>query len=103
VQKTLVMDDLVELRGQLGVDRGDRLVDRARQVAVERDGADQRLLDQRLDQFLGAVGLGLLGRRDDLFQEPGGNRFGRGRGGFGSNPDVGNGSALLLFEAQLTR
>jgi hypothetical protein len=104
VQKAFVVNDLVELGRQLGVDRGDRLVDGARQIAIERDRADQRLLDQRLDEFLGTVGLGLLGRRDDLFEEAAGDRLGSGgRGGFGSNLEVGNGSALLLVEAQLTR
>jgi len=61
------MHDLVQLRRHLAVDRGDRPVERARQVFVERDGSAQRLFDQRLDQFLGAVGLGLLGCGDDLF------------------------------------
>lgn len=61
------MGDLVELRGKLGVDRGDRPVNRARQVAIEGDRANQSLLDQRLDEFVSAVGLGLLGCRDDLF------------------------------------
>jgi len=54
--------DLVELLREPGIDRGDRLVDRARQVAVERDRAGQCLLDQGLDEFLGPIGLGLLGR-----------------------------------------
>jgi hypothetical protein len=62
-----VVHDLVELGGKPGVDRLDCLVDRARQIAVEGDRADQGLLDQRLDEFMSAVRLGLLGCRDDLF------------------------------------
>jgi hypothetical protein len=50
------MNDFVELRGQLGVDSRDRLVDRARQVAVEGDRPGKRLFDQCLDKVLGAVG-----------------------------------------------
>jgi hypothetical protein len=94
--------NLVELRGKPGVDRRDRLVNRARQIAIEGDRANQGLLDQRLDEFLGAVGLGLLGGRDDLFEQSGGDRRfgGSGRGGFGRNPEVGNGSALLFVEPQ---
>ena len=64
-----MVHDRVELLGQLRVDRGDRLVDGARQVAVEGDGARQGLLDQRLDQILGAIGLGLLGGADDLIEQ----------------------------------
>ena len=59
----------VELFGQLAVDRRDRAFEGAREALVERDGAGQRLLDQILDQVLGLVGCGLLGRGDDLIEE----------------------------------
>lgn len=95
---------LVELRGELGVKCGNRLVDRPRQVAVEGDGARKRLFNQRLDEFLRPIGLGLLGCRDDLFEKTAGS------GGFGNSRrrrrrdiGIGNGSALLLVEPQLTR
>ena len=45
------------------------LVEGARQVLVERDGAGERLLDQVLHQILRLVGRGLLGRGDDLIEE----------------------------------
>ena len=64
-----IVHDDVELLRQLGVDRRDRLVEGARQVAVERDRAGQGLLDQRLDQLLGTVGLRLLGVGNDLVEE----------------------------------
>jgi hypothetical protein len=90
-----VVHDLVELGRQRCVDCRDRLLDRTREVAVERDRAGQRLLDQRLDEFLGAVGLGLPGRRNDLIEKPGtGSGFGGGRGGRGGK--IGNCSALLF-------
>jgi hypothetical protein len=98
------MHHLVELGGEPRIDRLDRLVDRARQVAVKGDRADQRLLDQGLDQLLGTVGLGLLGCGDDLFEEATSDRrFRDGRGGGGRNVEVGNGSALLFAEAKLAR
>jgi hypothetical protein len=99
-----VVHDLVELRGKPGIDRLDCLVDRARQVAVEGDRADQGLLDQRLDEFLGAVRLGLFGCGDDLYQEAAGQRrFRDSRGGIGRKLEIGNGSALLFVEAKLAR
>jgi len=55
-EEILVVHDLVELRGQLASDRGDRPVEGAGQVLVEGHGAGERLLDQRLDQFLGRSG-----------------------------------------------
>ena len=71
------MHDRVELLGQLAIDRGDRAVEGARQVLVERDGAGERLLDQVLHQILRLIGRGLLGRCDDLIEE------GNALGGFG--------------------
>ena len=64
-----MVHDRVELFGQLAVDRRDRAFDRPRDVLVERDGAGERLLDQVLDQVLGLIGCGLLGRGDDLIEE----------------------------------
>ena len=39
------------------------------QVAVEGDGTAERLLDQRPDQVLGTIRLGLLGGGDDLVEQ----------------------------------
>jgi hypothetical protein len=90
-----VVHDFVELDRQRCVNRRDRLLDRAREIAVERDRAGQRLLDQRLDEFLGAVRLGLLGRRNDLIEKAGdGSGFSGGGGGRGGK--IGNCSALLF-------
>jgi len=76
--------DLVELRRQSGVNRGDGPVDRPRQIAVKRNRAGQRLLDKRFDELLSAIGFGLLGSGDDLLQQAAGEdglRGGRsGRG-----------------------
>jgi hypothetical protein len=91
-----VVHDLVELRRQRCVDRRDRLLDRARKVAVERDRAGQRLLDQRLDEFLGAVRLRLFGRRYDLIEKSGDGSGVSGRGGAGRGGKIGNCSALLF-------
>ena len=99
LQKARVVHDLVELGRQRGVDRRDRLLDRAREVAVERDRAGQRLLDQRLDEFLGAVRLGLLGRRNDLIEKSG-DRSGFSGGGGGRGGKIGNCSALLFGDAK---
>jgi hypothetical protein len=80
-----MMHDLVELSGELGVDRRDGAIDRARQIAVKRDRAGERLLDQCLDEFLCSVGFGLPGCRNDLVKEAGRfRRFGGCRAGFGS-------------------
>ena len=65
------MNDGVELGRELLIDGSDRAINRARQAPVEGDRAGKRLLDERLDEFLGAVGLGLLGCSDDLFEKPG--------------------------------
>ncbi len=62
------MHDGVKLRRQFGVDRRDGFVEGAGEVTVERDRAGQRLLDERLDQVLGAIRLGLLGVGDDLVE-----------------------------------
>ena len=51
-----VMHDGIELRRHLRVDRRDRLVEGAREIAVESDRAGQRLLDEVLDEVLGAIG-----------------------------------------------
>ena len=97
-----MVNDLVQLRRQSRIERGDRTVDRARQIAVESDGTGQRLLDQRLDEVLSTVRFGLLGRRDDLFEDTGaGGCRSLGGGGFGSELGVGNGLALLFVEAEL--
>jgi hypothetical protein len=94
-----VVHDLVELGRQCRVDIRDRLLDRAREVAVERDRAGQRLLDQRLDEFLGAVRLGLLGRRNDLIEKSGDRSGFSGREG-GRGGKIGNCSALLFGDAK---
>jgi hypothetical protein len=90
-----VVHDLVELGRQRRVDRGDRLLDCTREVAVERNRAGQGLLDQRLDEFLGTIRLGLPGRRNDLIEKSGG-RSGFSGGGGGRGGKIGNGSALLF-------
>jgi hypothetical protein len=94
------MNDRIELGRELLIDRGNRAVDCPRQVAVEGDGAGERLLDERLDELLSAVGLGLPGGGDDLLEQP--RSLDRRGAGFGSDPGLGNGSALLLVEAELT-
>jgi hypothetical protein len=97
------MHHLVELRRQACVDGGNRLVDRPRQVAIEGDRAGQRLLDERLDEILRPVGLGLFGCRDDLLEQTGADGgFGCSRGGFRRKVGIRNGSALLLVEPQFT-
>jgi len=101
LQKTGIVHHLVQLSRQLGVDRGNRLIDRARQVAVEGDRASQRLLDQGLDELLSAIGFGLLRCRDDLLEQATGqDGFRGGRGSRGLCVEVGNGSALLLAEPE---
>lgn len=99
------MDDLVELRRQLGIERSDRAIDGPRQVSVKGDRAGQRLLDERLDQFLGAVRLGLFGGRNNLLKKAwgfGGSRC-RCAARFGCNFGVRNGLALLLADPELAR
>ena len=96
------MHDFVELSGQHAVAGRDRAFESASQIAVEGDSAGERLLDQGLDELLGAVGLGLFGGRDHLLQQADGCRF-RGAAGSASNIEIGNGSALLFAEPQLTR
>jgi hypothetical protein len=99
-----MVNDLVELRREPGVDRRDRLVNRARQVAVEGDGPGERLLDERFDEFLGAIRLGLLGRRNDLFQKPARDSgVGDGRSGVRRGMEIGNGSALPFVEPKFAR
>jgi hypothetical protein len=66
-----VVNDGIELGGKLLVDGGDRAVECALQGAVERDRTGKRLLDERLDKFLGTVRLGLFGGGDDLLKEAG--------------------------------
>ena len=83
------------------IDRGDRAVECALQGPVESNCTGKRLLNQRLDKFLGTVWLGLFGGGDDLLKEAG--TFCRRSAAFGSDPRLGNGLALLLFEAELTR
>jgi hypothetical protein len=98
------MDDFVKLHRQLRVECGNRPVDRARQIAIERDRAGERLFDQRFNQILGAIGLGLLGCGDDLFEQPAGRRgVRRCRRATWRKVQVGNGSALLLIEPQFAR
>jgi hypothetical protein len=96
-----VVNDGIELGRKLLVDRGDRAVECALQGAVESDRTGKRLLDERLDEFLGTVWLGLFGGGDDLLKEAG--AFCRRSAGFGSDPRLGNGLALLLFDPELTR
>jgi hypothetical protein len=93
-----VVHDLVELGRQRCVDRRDCLLDRAREIAVERNRAGQRLLDQRLDEFLGTVRFGLPGRRNDLVKKS--RRSGFGGGGGGRGGKIGNCSALLFGDAK---
>ncbi len=71
LEELRIVHDRVELLRQLGVDRLDGLVERPREVAIEGDGAGQRLLDERLDELLGAIGFGLLGVGDDLIEQTG--------------------------------
>ena len=78
------------------------MLERAGQIAIEGDRAGKRLLDQGLDEFLGAVGFGLFGGRNHLLQQAGRGRF-RGGAGSASNIEIRNGSALLFAEPQLTR
>jgi len=79
------MHHLVELRGQLGVNRRNCAIDRARKVAVKSDRASERLLDQRFDEFLRTVRFGLSGRGNNLVEEAGGfGSFGNRSAGFGS-------------------
>jgi hypothetical protein len=93
-----MVHDRVQLLGELLVDRCDGAVEGLRQAALERYRAAERLFDQGLDKILGAVGLGLPGSGNDLFEKV--RRFGYCRAGFGSDPGFGNGSALL-FEPEL--
>ena len=51
------------------VDRRHRLVERDRQVLVERDDALHGLFGERLQQILRTVRLGLLGRPDRLIEQ----------------------------------
>ncbi len=98
------MHDLVQLRRQLGIEGGDRAIDGARQVPVKGNRPCQRLLDERLDEFLGAIRFGLLGGRNHLIKQR--RSFGRSScccGGFGSNLGVRNGLALLLADPELAR
>ena len=78
LEELRIVHDRVELLGQLGIDRLDGLVEGPGEVAVEGDRAGQRLLDQVLDEVLGAIRLGLLGIAEDLVQQAG-CRFGRRR------------------------
>jgi hypothetical protein len=90
-----VVHDLVQLVRQFCVDRGDRLVDRAREIAVEGDRTGQRLLDQRFDEVLCAIRFRLLGRRYDLIEKSGGrSRVSGGDSSRGGN--IRNCSALLF-------
>jgi hypothetical protein len=94
-----MVDDLVELLGQHAVASRDRALERSRQITVEGNGPGESLFDEGLDEFLGAVGFGLLGGRNDLFQNAG--RRGRfGGAGLARDIAIGNGSALLLAEPQ---
>ena len=102
LRKPLMVHDLVELSGQHAVAGRDRMLERAGQIAIEGDRAGKRLLDQGLDEFLGAVGFGLFGGRNHLLQQADGCRF-SGAAGLASYVEIRNGSALLLAEPQLTR
>ena len=64
-----LVHDRRELLGDLRVDRLDRLVDRDCEVAIELDRAVERLLGQRAQQRMRALGLGLLRRRDDAVEQ----------------------------------
>jgi hypothetical protein len=90
-----VVHDLVQLGRQLGVDRSDRLVDGTREIAVEGDRAGQRLLDQRLDEVLGAIRFCLPSRRNDLIEQSG-DSSGFSGGGSGRRGKIRNCSALLF-------
>ncbi|PAV66566.1 hypothetical protein WR25_01167 [Diploscapter pachys] len=61
--EVIVVDDLVDLGGELGVDGGDDLLDRADGIVGHQAGLRQGLLGEgahgALDGFLGPLGLGL--------------------------------------------
>ncbi|MNT01064.1 hypothetical protein D3C72_1355160 [compost metagenome] len=69
--EVVVMDDLVDLCGQLGVDGGNDLLDRADGIVGHQAGLRQGLLGQgthgAFDRFLGTFGLGL-----EFLQQQGG-------------------------------
>ena len=50
--EVLVVHDLVDLAGQLGVDRRDHRLDRTQRVVGDQAGAGERLARQRLDRLL---------------------------------------------------
>src|SRR5438270_901073 len=62
----LLNPNIGELSREHAVAGRDRAFEGARQIAIEGDGAGKRLLDQGLDEFLGAVGFGLFGGRNHL-------------------------------------
>ena len=55
----------------LRIDRRDRTVDGAPEVAVKRNRSRHRFGNQRLDQFLRPIRFGLAGRRHHLIEEAG--------------------------------
>ena len=99
-----MVHDCVELLADLGVDRGDRLVDRLAQVLVEGDRAGQRFLGQGAQQLLRTVRLGLLGGGDGLVEDGEAGAFGNGGAGvFHLKPDDENLGSLLELFTQLYR